>query len=410
MPILLGSTAIALDTETTGVSPPDGDRVVEVARVAVVDGALGAEWSSLVDPRRSIPWGATRVHGITDAMVAGAPSAAQAGRALREACGDLVLVFHNAPFDLPFLAQLFRDAAVPPLVNPVVDTLGLARGLFGTGNNALRALADTLKLPAETWHRALGDTRTTARLFVELARRWEREKGIRTLLELAAVSQDVIRATRRQDARPPRFDAPRSDAPRSDRRDPDEPPLPPRALDAPAAAREDASTPQLSLDTPLEEPARMMTQTTPEVGQMAPDFKLKGPGGAFYTLSEHLGSPVVLVFYPLAFSRTCSHQLPELQTHLAKFEAAGAVVYGISVDSHYSNLAFAKSLGVTFPLLSDWKHEASIAYGVLLPESGYSQRATFVVGKDGRILWREVSENQGEIPSPERALASITGP
>jgi len=120
------------------------------------------------------------------------------GRALREACGDLPLVFHNAPFDLPFLLHLFREAGAPPLLNPVVDTLGLARGLFGTGNNSLGALAQRLGLPPETAHRALGDTRTTARAFVELAARWEREKGVRTLLELAALSQDVMRVTARR--------------------------------------------------------------------------------------------------------------------------------------------------------------------------------------------------------------------
>jgi peroxiredoxin len=156
----------------------------------------------------------------------------------------------------------------------------------------------------------------------------------------------------------------------------------------------------------------MITQTVPEPGQMAPDFKLKGPGGAFYTLSEYRGeSPVVLVFFPLAFSAVCSHQLPELQKHIAAFENAGAVVYGISVDSHHSNSAFARSLGLTFPLLSDWKREVSAAYGVLLPEAGYSGRATFVVGKDGKVLWREVSEDlddTDQIPSPERALAALT--
>lgn len=155
----------------------------------------------------------------------------------------------------------------------------------------------------------------------------------------------------------------------------------------------------------------MMTQIVPEPGQMAPDFKLKGPGGAFYTLSEHLGqNPVVLVFYPLAFSAICSHQLPALQEHIASFEQAGAVVYGISVDSHHANAAFARALGLTFPLLSDWKREASAAYGVLLPEAGYSGRATFVIGKDGRLLWREISENMSDleqVPSPERALAAI---
>jgi peroxiredoxin len=155
----------------------------------------------------------------------------------------------------------------------------------------------------------------------------------------------------------------------------------------------------------------MVTQTVPEPGQLAPAFSLKGPGGAVHSLAEHVGqSPVVLVFYPLAFSRVCSHQLPELQKHMAAFERAGAVVYGISVDSHYANAAFAKSLGLSFPLLSDWKHEVSAAYGVLLPEAGYSGRATFVIGRDGRILWHEVSEQMSSvdsIPSPERALAAL---
>ena len=155
----------------------------------------------------------------------------------------------------------------------------------------------------------------------------------------------------------------------------------------------------------------MVTQTVPEPGQMAPEFRLKGPGGAFYTLSEHRGEcPVVLVFYPLAFSSICSHQLPELQKRIAAFEQAGAVVYGISVDSHHANAAFARSLGLTFPLLSDWKRETSAAYGVLLPDAGYSGRATFVIGKDGRLLWREISDDMDDVeqvPSPERALAAL---
>jgi DNA polymerase-3 subunit epsilon len=198
MSLLAGQTALALDTETTGMSPALGHRLVEVARVAIVNGALGDEWSSLVDPGRPIPADATRVHGISDDMVAGAPKAAEAGRLLRAACADLPLVFHNASFDLPFLLQLFRDAGAPTLLNPIVDTLGLARGLFGPGSKSLGALATRLELPAETPHRALGDTRTTARLFIELATRWEREKGVRTLLELAAVSQDVMRVTARR--------------------------------------------------------------------------------------------------------------------------------------------------------------------------------------------------------------------
>lgn len=155
----------------------------------------------------------------------------------------------------------------------------------------------------------------------------------------------------------------------------------------------------------------MMTQAVPAPGQMAPDFNLRGPGGGFYSLSEHLGhSPVVLVFYPLAFSPVCSHELPEYQKHMAEFEQADAVVYGISVDSHHANAAFARSLGLSFPLLSDWKREVSAAYGVLLPERAISARATFVVGKDGKLLWREIPDDMDDpesIPSPARALAAI---
>lgn len=198
MPLLAGLTLLAVDTETTGMSPDAGHRLVEVARVAIVDGALGEDWSSLVRPGRSIPPDAARVHGINDAMVADAPDAASVGRALRAACADLPLVFHNAPFDLPFLIAMFREAGSPPLLNPIVDTLGLARGLFGTGSNSLGPLAGRLGLPAESAHRALGDARTTARLFLELAGRWERERGIRSLAELAAVSQDVMRTTGRR--------------------------------------------------------------------------------------------------------------------------------------------------------------------------------------------------------------------
>lgn len=198
MGLLAGTRMLAVDTETTGMSPDAGHRLVEVARVEIVNGALGEGWSSLVRPGRAIPPDAARVHGITDAMVADAPGPGEVGRALREACGDLPLVFHNAPFDLPFLIHLFREAGAPMLLNPIVDTLGLARGLPGSGSNSLGPLAARLGLPKETAHRALGDARTTARLFLALAERWEREKGVRSLAELAAVSQDVMRATARR--------------------------------------------------------------------------------------------------------------------------------------------------------------------------------------------------------------------
>jgi peroxiredoxin len=154
-----------------------------------------------------------------------------------------------------------------------------------------------------------------------------------------------------------------------------------------------------------------MSQPPLTVGQPAPDFRLKGPDGQFVTLSEFRGQrPVMLVFFPLAFSPVCSHQLPGLQRDLARFEALGAAVFGVSVDSHYSNSAFARSLGLGFPLLSDFKRAAMTAYGVLRSEAGYSERASFLIGRDGLIAWREISADIGDIeqiPSNEAALAAL---
>jgi DNA polymerase-3 subunit epsilon len=192
---LSGHRLIAVDTETTGLSPADGDTLVEVATVVIAEATIGETWSSLMRPGRAIPADASAVHGITDAMVAEAPVPAMVAGELRRRCGDLPLVFHNASFDLPFLIGLLRQTGQPPLLNPIVDTLGLARGLAGTGGNSLGALAARFGLAKEPKHRALGDALTTARLFLVLAGRWEQERGVRTLVELAAVSQDLLRQT-----------------------------------------------------------------------------------------------------------------------------------------------------------------------------------------------------------------------
>src|SRR6059036_1364027 len=96
-----------------------------------------------------------------------------------------------------------------------------------------------------------------------------------------------------------------------------------------------------------------------EVGDLAPEFRLRGPGGQPVTLSEFRGQKnVVLVFFPLAFSPVCSHQLPEVQERVGEYQALDAVVFGVSVDSHYANEAFARSLRLEFPLLSDFKRQA----------------------------------------------------
>jgi DNA polymerase III epsilon subunit family exonuclease len=187
---------VAIDTETTGFDASGGHRVIEVATVAIEGATIGESWSSLVQPGRAIPVDALAIHGIDDAAVAAAPPAAEIAAEIRRRCEGRMLVFHHAAFDLPFLRLMLHRAGVAPLYNPVIDTLGLARGLPGGGGRSLGALAERFGLPREPKHRALGDALTTARLLVVLAPRWESERGIGSWTELAAASQDALRQPR----------------------------------------------------------------------------------------------------------------------------------------------------------------------------------------------------------------------
>ncbi len=189
---------MAIDVETTGWSAADGHVAIEVACVTIERGAIIDTWASFVNPRRPVPSSAREVHGIDAAMLEGAPDPAVVAKELRERCADFPLVMHHASFDLGFLRPMLREAGVPPFYNAVVDTLGLARGLFGSGTNALGQLRAALGLEPEIEHRAAGDARTTARALLVLARRWERERGVRSVAELAAASQDMLRAAPRR--------------------------------------------------------------------------------------------------------------------------------------------------------------------------------------------------------------------
>ena len=198
---LLSGRIVVVDIETTGWNPA-ADAIVEIGCVTLDSGAIGDTWASLVQPGRPVPFEATRIHGITDAILATAPPPSSVARQFRERCGQAMLAIHNAGFDLPFLDTLLRRHGPARLYNPVIDTLGLARGLFGQGGNALGELARTLGLRHDHAHRALGDARATAELLVALAPRWQAERGVQTLAELAAASQDAIRLTARRGSRP----------------------------------------------------------------------------------------------------------------------------------------------------------------------------------------------------------------
>ncbi len=139
------------------------------------------------------------------------------------------------------------------------------------------------------------------------------------------------------------------------------------------------------------------------VNQPAPDFELPsnqsegGRPGKKYKLSDLRGKPVVLAFYPLDFSPVCTKENACFRDDLKQFEQVGAQVLGISVDSAWTHDAFAKSLGVSYPLLADFHPKGAVAkaYGLYLEDKGIARRATVVVDKEGKIAWvKEHSEQR----------------
>lgn len=201
MPLLAGHRVVVVDIETTGWSAAS-DAIIEIACVTLDGGAIAETWSSLLQPGRPVPADATRIHGITDAMLTPAPTPAAVAKPFRDRCGGWTIAIHKADFDLPFLSALLRRHGADPLYNPVIDTLGLARGLFGPGGNSLGELTVRHGIAHAAAHRALGDARATAELLAALAPRWEAERGVQSLAELAAASQDAIRLTSNRGSRP----------------------------------------------------------------------------------------------------------------------------------------------------------------------------------------------------------------
>lgn len=148
-----------------------------------------------------------------------------------------------------------------------------------------------------------------------------------------------------------------------------------------------------------------------DTGESAPDFTVPIAHGDAYndvgefTLSEHVGEgPVVLAFFPAAFTSGCTEELCTFRDSLSAFEDLEASVYGISTDLPFAQNEFIRQEGLTFPLLSDFDHEVIHAYGVVR-EDFYdvmfvAERSVFVVDEDGEIVYRWVeSGDERDFPA-----------
>ena len=179
------SRSVLFDTETTGLDPAQGDRVIEVAVLELMnDLPTGRHFHRLIDPERDVPEDATRIHGFTRADLTGKPRFAEVADELIAFIGDGMLVAHNAPFDFGFLNAEFARLGLAPL-DParMTDTLAMARTRFPGLPNSLDALCRRFEidLSARTSHNALLDCRLLAEVYVELT--GGRQRGLSLTLD-----------------------------------------------------------------------------------------------------------------------------------------------------------------------------------------------------------------------------------
>ena len=162
---------IAFDLETTG-TVAGADQIVEIGAVRFINGQVEGIFSTLVDPRRPIPPGASAVNGISNDMVQGKPFIETLLESFTEYCGYDHLVAHNAPFDAQFLAADFKKFDLPTPQGLILDTLPIARKVFpGLANYKLGTLVQHLKIPSSNFHRAEEDATYAGRLFLEMVKR-----------------------------------------------------------------------------------------------------------------------------------------------------------------------------------------------------------------------------------------------
>jgi peroxiredoxin len=151
---------------------------------------------------------------------------------------------------------------------------------------------------------------------------------------------------------------------------------------------------------------------TPTIGAPAPEFTLKDQDQKEIKLSDYRGKKrVVLVFYPLDWSPTCTKEHACMINDKKQFEDLDAQVLGLSVDSVWSHKAYADKMGIHYPLLADFHPRGAVAakYGVYMEDKGITGRAISIIDKDGKLAWHKNYDIPvvPDIKEVEKALAGV---
>ena len=193
--LLTELTYTVFDTETTGLNPSEGDEIIQMGAMRIVNGKLLSQecFDQLVDPQRRIPAATIPIHGIEPHMVAGKPTIAQVLPSFHGFAKDTVLVAHNAAFDMRFL-QLKEQATGLVFDQPVLDTLLLSAVVHpNQASHRLEAIAERFNVTVVGRHTAMGDAMVTAEVFLKLIPLLA-EKGIRTLGQAREAAQKTYYA------------------------------------------------------------------------------------------------------------------------------------------------------------------------------------------------------------------------
>lgn len=147
------------------------------------------------------------------------------------------------------------------------------------------------------------------------------------------------------------------------------------------------------------------------INDTAPQFTLKDSDGNDTSLQQFNGKPVVVLFFPLAFTGVCTKELCSVRDNMSTYEKLNAQVLAISVDSFFTLSQFKKQQNLNFPLLSDFNKDVSKAYGAYYDEffgmHGVSKRSAFVVDKDGMIRYAEVLDKASDLPDFDKIQSVI---